>query len=342
MSRYPRPLYLASTLGLLGLVACDESPTPTGPQESPSPAAAAAVSYSAQVLDGLFGELDSRATAINPAGHVVGYTSESDDIHTVFIWKNGVITRFRSSLGGRHARALDINDAGQVAGSAENSGGRMRAFRWANGTMTGLGTLGGNESFAFGINNRGHVVGQSRIPGNTRSHAFLVKNGRMTDLGTLGGRNSAALDINDVGQVVGWSETKNGTRHPFLWQNGRMRDLLPRGSARVTGTAYAINSDGVVVGEKNNRAFRYSRGHMRILQLGTTAPSVATGIRGGRIVGNIGSRAFVMVGGELTLLPLLPGTIEGAAFAVNGTGVIVGNMINELDGYDLVTKWTPE
>ena len=351
MSRYLRPLNLASTLGWLALVACDESPAPTGPNEPPNPAVAAAASYSAQDLE-LGGEFATTARGINTAGHVVGYTFDPDDTFRVFIWKNGVITRFRSSLGGRHARAFDINDVGQVVGSAENTGGRMRAFRWTNGAMNGLGTLGGKESFAFAINNRGHVVGQSRLPGNTRSHAFLVKNGVMRDLGTLGGANSAALDINDAGQVVGWSETKNGTRHPFLWQNGRMRDLLPRGSAGVTGTAYAINSVGVVVGERNNRAFRYSRGHMRILHLGTMGPSVATGIRGGRIVGNIGGRAFVLVGGELTLLPLLPEGVFSAAYAVNTAGVVVGNTTIDLApedplcpggvcaGFDLVTMWT--
>jgi probable HAF family extracellular repeat protein len=352
MSRHLAPLKLAFTLSLLALSACDESTTPTQPTEPASQTAAAAVSYSAQDL-GLGGEFDSRATGINTAGHVVGYTFDPDDTYRVFIWNHGVITRFRSSLGGRHARAFDINDGGQVVGSGENTGGKMVAFRWTNGTMTGLGTLGGSESRAFAINNKGHVVGQSQLGGDLTSHAFLIKNGKMKDLGTLGGRNSAALDINDAGQVVGWSETKNGTRHPFLWQNGRMRDLLPRGSAGVTGTAYAINSVGVVVGEKNNRASRYSRGHMRILHLGTMGPSVATGIRGGRIVGNIGGRAFVLVGGELTLLPLLPRGVFSAAYAVNGAGVVVGNTTIDLApdpscpggvcaGFDLVTMWTTE
>ncbi len=353
MSRCLSPLSLASTLALLSLVACDESPTPTGPNESPTPAAAASASYSAQELGWLAGEFDSRATGINRAGHVVGYTFDPDDIYRVFIWKQGVITRFRSSLGGYHARAYDINDVGQVAGAAENAGGKMRAFRWMNGSMTGLGTLGGNESFAFGINNGGNTVGQSRLPGNTRSHAFLVKNGVMRDLGTLGGRNSAALDINDAGQVVGWSETASGARHPFLWENGVMKDLCPAGST-CTGTAYAINAIGAVVGERNNRAFRWQNGVFSGLGLAGRGPSVATGIRGGNIVGHVGGRAFVRSGGELTLLPLLPSGVVSAAYAVNGTGVVVGNTTIDLApedppcpggicaGHDLVTMWTPQ
>ena len=350
MSRCLSPLSLASTIALLVLVACDESPTPTGPEESPSPAVTAAVSYSAQDL-GQGGEFDSRATGINISGLVVGYTFDPDDTYRVFIWKQGYITRFRSSLGGDHAKAFDINDVGQVAGAGENARGKMRAFRWMNGSMTGLGTLGGNESFAFGINNRGNVVGQSRIPGNTRSHAFLVKNGVMSDLGTLGGANSAATDINDAGQVVGWSETATGARHPFLWENGVMKDLCQPGST-CTGMAYAINAIGAVVGERNNRAFRWHNGAFSGLGLAGRGPSVATSIRGGRIVGNIGGRAFILVGGELTLLPLLPSGVISRASDVNGAGVVVGNTTIDLApdpscggvcaGHDLVTMWTPQ
>ena len=125
MSRHLSPLKLVLALSMLALVACDESPTPTGPEESPSPAVTAAASYSAQQLGLLVGEADTRATGINKAGHVVGYTFDPDDTYRVFIWKDGIITKFRSSLGGRDARAFDINDVGQVAGAAENAGGKM-------------------------------------------------------------------------------------------------------------------------------------------------------------------------------------------------------------------------
>ena len=348
MFRRLSPLNLTSTLGLLALVACDGSPIPTDPQE---PAGSmSAMSYTPQNL-GIGGEFATTATSINNAGQVVGYWFRPDDVSRGFIWKDGVETRL-GTLGGNDSRAFDINDGGQVVGAAENAGGKMRAFRWTNGIMRGLGTLGGSESSAFAINNRGHVVGQSRLPGNARSHAFLVKDGVMSDLGTLGGANSAALDINDAGQVVGWSETATGARHPFLWENGVTKDLIPSGSTS-TGTAYAINSLGVVVGERNRRAFRYSGGEMWNLRLGTAGASVATGIRSGRIVGNIDGRAFVLVGGEVTLLPLLPGGVFSAAFAVNGAGVVVGNTTKDLApepscpggvcaGFDLVTRWIRE
>ncbi|MFL5401747.1 MAG: hypothetical protein ACJ8BF_02905 [Gemmatimonadales bacterium] len=348
MSRHLSPLNLASTLSWLALVACDESPTATGPQESSSSAVAAAASYSVQTF-GIAGEGDTRATGINAAGQVVGFEFDPDDQFRGYIWKNGVFTHL-GSLADGDTKAFGINDVGQVVGSSRNAAGKMRAFRWRNGSMVGLGSLGGGESVAFGINNDGHVVGQSQLRGNTRRHAFLVKNGVMSDLGTLGGANSAALDINQAGQVVGWSETASGVRHPFLWQNGVMKDLM-QPSSTGTGTAYAINAVGIVVGQRNNRAFRWESGVFGGLGLPARQGSVATAIRGGYIVGGVNGRAFVRVGGEVTLLPMRSDGVASVAYGVNGAGVVVGQTIIDLDPdcpnggcaqFELATEWTPE
>jgi probable HAF family extracellular repeat protein len=338
-----------TTLTILALSACDENTTPAEPNEQASQTATTAASYSARALGIPESAEFARATSINTAGQVVGYWLRQPYYLRGFIWTNGVPTDL-GTLGGHQTTAMDINDLGQVVGSSERSTGRMRAFRWKNGMMTGLGTLGGNESHAFAINSHGHVVGQSRLPGNTRSHAFVFKDGVMSDLGTLGGANSTAMDINDAGQVVGWSETASGARHPFLWENGVMKDLLPPGSASATGTAYAVNPFGVVVGERNNRAFRYSGGVMRMLSLGATTRSVATGIRAGRVVGNLqtptGPRGFVFADGQVTLLPILHEEHDdeevNEARAINGAGVIVGSETSWFDGHVHITMWTPQ
>ena len=68
----------------------------------------------------------------------------------------------------------------------------------------------------------------------------------MNDLGTLGGLGSYPYAINDNGQIVGWSDTKTGSRHAVLWQDGRAIDLGTLGGK--TSMARAINGTGQVVG----------------------------------------------------------------------------------------------
>jgi len=74
---------------------------------------------------------------------------------------------------------------------------------------------------------------------------------------------------------------------------------------------------------------------------------VATGIRSGRIVGYLGTwgarRAFVLAGGQVTVLPLLPGTgaEENEAWAINGAGTIVG-ATTLFDSNVKITMWTPQ
>jgi probable HAF family extracellular repeat protein len=65
------------------------------------------------------------------------------------------------------------------------------------------------------------------------------------DIGTLGGGLSEAFGGNNLGQVVGYSETANGERHAFVWQNGVMTDL---GSIGGHTQATAINAAGQIVG----------------------------------------------------------------------------------------------
>src|SRR5215212_6926843 len=110
MSRQLSRSALALTLSALLLVACDESPTPTGPDQSYTPALSVASSYTAQTF-GIAGESDTRATAINAAGQVAGFEFDPDDVFRAYIWKDGTFTHL-GSLGGDDTRAFDINDFG--------------------------------------------------------------------------------------------------------------------------------------------------------------------------------------------------------------------------------------
>jgi probable HAF family extracellular repeat protein len=181
-----------------------------------------------------------------------------------------------------------ISDNGLVAGqSLDNALDPLTglpaglAVLWKDSKIINLGTLGGNQSGAGAVNDRGEVVGAalnsttdpfpSRPPyfdffflGNgTESHAFLWRHGTMQDLGTLGGPDSAAFLVNQNGEVAGASDvdfnvnpvTGGPTVHPFLWEHGKMIDLVAGAPSSMFGGTYGIaawlNERGQVLGTMN-------------------------------------------------------------------------------------------
>jgi probable extracellular repeat, HAF family len=79
----------------------------------------------------------------------------------------------------------------------------------------------------------------------------------MTDLGTLGGPTAYASAINSTGQIVGAADDAAGRSQPFIWSpNTGMRklDVL---SGQVTGTARAINDNGLIVGSSGQGSGGY-------------------------------------------------------------------------------------
>ncbi|HET8926002.1 MAG TPA: hypothetical protein VFN26_23660 [Candidatus Acidoferrum sp.] len=184
--------------------------------------------------------------------------------------------------------AIWIADTGFVAGSSlDNAFNPLTgspaalAVLWKDGKIVNLGTLGGIESGAGAVNSGGEVVGAaqnlttdpfpSRAPysdffiyGNgTESRAFLWRSGTMQDLGTLGGPDSAAFFVNENGQVAGSSDvdfnvnpaTGGPTVHPFLWEHGKMLDLVAGSPPDMFGGTFGIaawlNERGQVLGTMN-------------------------------------------------------------------------------------------
>ena len=197
-------------------------------------------------------------------------------ISHAFEWQKGSLTDLGALPGANSSFGGWINTNGLVAGISGNSeidpltgGPETRAVFWKDGQINDLRTLGGNESLASAVNNRGQIVGSAAnaIPDpfntspflfgwGTQMHAFLWQNGEMRDLGTLGGPDSVAGLVNEAGQVAGISYTSytpnpaNGgapPMHPFLWENGKMRDLGTIGGTQVF-QLNALNERGQVVG----------------------------------------------------------------------------------------------
>lgn len=168
------------------------------------------------------------------------------------------------------------------------------------------------------------------------------------DLGTLGGTGSGdflsggPVAINQQGQIVGSSETKRGTTHAFLWENGRMRDLRTLGGKE--SRAVAINERGQVIGSSETKrgtthAFLWEAG--RMIDLGALGGpnSEAAAVNGsGQIVGSSRTKggtdasaygrvpighAFLWENGRMRDLGTLGGR-RSAAVDINQQGQVVG------------------
>jgi probable HAF family extracellular repeat protein len=272
------------------------------------------------------------------------------------------------TLGGPSSYAYAINSAGQVVGdSGDGSPDYGRAFLWTQGATDGvpsnpqmknLGSLGGKGntqpwpgSEGLGINDASQVVGEANTASGA-SHAFLwtpggtdgvTGNPQMKDLGTLpGDTNSIAYGINptssDGVQVVGESDSASGQQHAFLWtQNGGMISL-------GTGTAFAINDAGQVVGGhySGGDAFLWQNGKMYDLGTLGGGSSFARAINA---KGQVAGQSYLKNGsseydaflwtpttnngttGNMKDLGTLKSTNknDSAAYGINDSGAVVGN-----------------
>ncbi|MDY7086906.1 MAG: hypothetical protein SYR96_17535 [Actinomycetota bacterium] len=182
------------------------------------------------------GSVDSMATAINNRGEVVGtrYTTAGQ---RAFRWRDGRMTELGTGY------PWDINDRGQVIGT-DHAGG-TGATMWFGGRTYDLGAPAGYDDWSpVAINNRGWIVGNASF---ITSRAYLLKSGAFLDLGTFGGEAAYAIDVNDRGQVVGFAETASGGMHPFLWQDGVLRDLTTAGIPDYVAVN-ALGDRGQIVG----------------------------------------------------------------------------------------------
>lgn len=187
----------------------------------------------------------------------------------------------------------------------------------------------------------------------------------LVDIGTLGGSGSYGAAVSNSGYVAGCADTKDGSVHAFVFQNGTLQDLGPgcalavnnaglaagrsgagelviwkEGAAfglGVQGNIGGINDAGAVAGTRtagtSTRAFVFRDGVVN--DLGTLddrdphARSEATGINGrDQVVGSSNGRAFLHEAGRMRDLGTLGGN-NSAARGINARGEVVGGSANE-------------
>jgi probable HAF family extracellular repeat protein len=189
------------------------------------------------------------AYAINDRGQIVGTSTTPTGELRGFLWENGRM-RDLGIDGGVIPR--DINNQGQVVGSLDfgEGGARQHAFSWRDGVVTRL-AAPGIASSAEAVNDRGAIVGRYIIDIEQGSRPVRWYRGELTELGLLArGDAGGALAINDQGQILGTSNIAPHSlaEHPFVWWQGRQRDLTPAGVPAEAAYALAdINNLGQIV-----------------------------------------------------------------------------------------------
>lgn len=161
---------------------------------------------------GTLGGLDSRGSAINDSGHVVGVATRDDGSQHAFLWANGSM-RDLGTIAHRNSIATGINNRNVVVGFTFDDGGSNHtAFLWY-GRMFRL--LPGITHVApIAINNRNDIVGVLEDEGV----AFLVADGELVRLDDLPAVRAAGLAnlqpyaINDRRWIVGTADGPSGAR----------------------------------------------------------------------------------------------------------------------------------
>ena len=278
--------------------------------------------------------------------------------HTVE-WRNGVLTDLGALPVVNNSGPIWISDTGLISGLSQNGidpltgSPEFRAVLWKDGNLVDLGTFGGNNSCPGAVNDRGQVVGAAATMmsdpfplcfGSQQTRAFLWQNGSKQDLGTLGGPDAIAQFINDRGQVAGVSfldsnvnpSTGIPTQHPFLWEDGKIKDLGTIGGTMVNQLNH-LNNRGEVVGgmmtKGDETIHPFFWNGRKILDLGTLGGNFGNAIwvnDEGEVVGLANTpdqvaHAFLWRHGVMNDLGVIEGDQCSIAYAINSRGQTVGS-----------------
>lgn len=245
-----------------------------------------------------WGPVSITPQGLNNSGNWVGYQTSCVDLsaYVAVRWTPETgIAPLPLPPGTTTSIAADINDHGTVVGSCNN-----KACIWIGAEFIQIPPLVPGFSGTYAVNNSDVVVGGRHVSdaqGVTREVPFVWKNQQVTDLdlSDSGLTDGYATCVSESGIVAGvlFGQTYRG----FRWQGGVIEVLGP-----LPGAAYArawgVSSSGLAVGDSQ-------------FQNGSHQPFLPT---------------IWDVDGVPQQVPLLPGYTQGACYAVNDAGVILGNV----------------
>jgi probable HAF family extracellular repeat protein len=252
-------------------------------------------------------------------------------------WRNGVMTDLGGLVNGFNSAMSSLNDRGWSVGASQTGildaagSPQLHATLWIGRRIIDLGVVrGGSNSFAASINNAGQAVGVSDngvadpfSPFGVQVRTFLWEEGELRDIGTLGGPDAfvgPGCNNQRPGVIVGSSYTSftpneiTGvpTEDPFLWENGKMRDLGNLGGTVSFGQC--ANNRGEVIG------------------ISSLAENP------GACPGGPGCHAFLWAHGSMKDLGTLGGGSSEAIW-INDSGVIAGSADLPTEGIHDAVRW---
>jgi probable HAF family extracellular repeat protein len=292
--------------------------------------------------------------AINDNGQVVGYSTTADGVERAFLWENGSMRALGVSSGWSRAQA--ITNAGKISGLTT---GHItpQAFVWDKGVTTLLGSAVDNGVIVIGMTASRVLTSTDDWEHAPRSAVW--QDGAWQRVEGVGyGGFAVARGMNGLGQIVGAAPVDEtaGDKifHPFVWENGVMRDLgvlsdYPCGNNpnKKCGDGWAVdlNSNGDIVGyssglSQQGHAVLWPRaGAIRDLGLGRAVAINETGEVAGDADWAGTGNGFFWRQGSVTTLPSLGGN-RTFVVDLNDLSMVLGSSLTA-EGKPHVFVWTP-
>ncbi len=138
-----------------------------------------------------------------------------------------------------------------------------------------------------------------------------------------------AVALNNRGQVLANSvPAADGSQVPYLWQNGRLRNLLA-GTTHTSGTAVALNDAGDVLITTRKGPFVWHHGTATAIDIAGYAVTASFVNGRGDVAGTVSDADGVVQGfrwraGQAVRYPLPAGTSNLTVNGIDDRGRIVG------------------
>lgn len=190
--------------------------------------------------------LEAYGWDLDEAGRVALNLTDPGEWQThAAVWQDGTLTRLDDRGGASYVgEAGALNGRGDVVGTVVTDAG-SRAVVWRDGVPDDLVLPLAAESFAEGVNEHGDVLGSVQKDAQTR--AVVWEKGRLMRYLVHGQvERQRFYDLNERGVAVGSVGDARESMQAAL-ADRRTTAYLPT-LGGPTGSAYAVNDDGLVVG----------------------------------------------------------------------------------------------